>query len=143
MSARTRAPKLFGRAISTSGTAITPSGTLSQKMACQFQPCTTAPPISGPSATPRPEMPPQMPMAAGRSRWLTLPASRVSDRGRRAAAPAPCTARAAISIHGSVARALAALASVKTMMPPRNTERRPSRSPSPTAISIRVAKLSV
>ena len=43
-----------------------PTGTLIQKMACQFQPSTTAPPISGPTATPRPAMPPQMPMASGR-----------------------------------------------------------------------------
>ena len=33
------APKLFGSAKSTSGTAMMPSGTFSQKIACQFQPC--------------------------------------------------------------------------------------------------------
>ena len=111
MSARTRAPKLFGRASSTSGTAMMPTGTLSQKIACQFQPSTTAPPISGPSATPRPAMPPQMPIAAGRSRSLTEPASRVSDSGMSAAAPTPWMARATMSIHGSVLRALSAEAS--------------------------------
>ena len=52
------------------GRAMMPTGTLSQKIACQFQPSTTAPPISGPTATPRPAMPPQMPIASGRSAWL-------------------------------------------------------------------------
>ena len=42
------------------------TGTLSQKIACQLTPSTTAPPMTGPSATPRPETPPQMPIAAAR-----------------------------------------------------------------------------
>ena len=84
-----------------------------------------------------------MPIAAGRSLSLTLPASRVSESGIRAAAPTPCTARARMSIHGSVASALAAEASVKIVMPARNTVRRPKRSPRATAMSMKAAKLRV
>ena len=44
-----------GRRTSSSGAATTPTGTLSQKIACQLTPSTTAPPMTGPSATPRPD----------------------------------------------------------------------------------------
>ena len=50
------------------------TGTLIQKIACQFQPSMIAPPTSGPTATPRPEMPPQMPMASGRRAGATAAA---------------------------------------------------------------------
>ena len=96
-------------------------GTLSQKIASQLQPSTTAPPISGPSATPRPETPPQMPMASGRSLSLTEPTSRVSDSGMSAAEPTPWTARAAMSCTGSVLTAAAADARVKMARPAMNT----------------------
>ena len=48
------------------GRATRPIGTLSQKIQCHEMPSTTAPPTSGPSATPRPEMPDQAPIARPR-----------------------------------------------------------------------------
>ena len=143
MSARSFAPKLFGSAMRASATETTPTGTLIQKIACQAQPSMTAPPMSGPVATPRPATPPQMPIASGRRAIGTLPASSVSESGRMAAAPKPCRARAAMSWPGSVARAASAELSVKTMMPMRNRVRRPKRSPSATAMRIVLANASV
>ena len=92
-----------GSAQSSSGTATTATGTLSQKIACQRMPSTTAPPMTGPSATPRPETPPQMPIAIARRAAGTAAASRVRDSGMIAAAPTPWTARAAISGSALVA----------------------------------------
>ena len=120
-----------------------PIGTFSQKMASQFQPSMTAPPTSGPTATPRPATPPQMPMAAGRRRAGTEPASRVSESGMMPAAPKPCTARAAMSCHGSVLRAANTLAMVKITMPATKTVRRPMRSPRAAAARMKVAKARV
>ena len=120
-----------------------PTGTLIQKIACQFQPSTTAPPMSGPAATPRPATPPQMPIARARSRTGTEPAISVSESGMSAAPPMPCTARAAMSWPGFVLRPAKAEATVKTRMPAANTVRRPKRSPRATAIRMKVAKLSV
>ena len=142
-SARSVAPKLFGRARRASGMAMMPTGTLSQKIPCQFQPSTTAPPTSGPAATPRPEMPPQMPMASGRRRAGTEPARRVSESGMSAAPPTPWMARAAMSSPGPVDSAAKAEAAVKTMMPATKTVRRPNRSPRATAMRMKPAKLSV
>ena len=58
-----------------SGTSSSPIGTLSQKIQCQESPLTTAPPTSGPNATARPLMPPQMPNAT--------PAPARGDSGRQ------------------------------------------------------------
>ena len=120
-----------------------PTGTLIQKMACQAQPSITAPPMSGPVATPRPATPPQMPIASGRRASGTEPASRVSESGMIAAAPNPCSARAVMSWPGSVARAANAELSVKTTMPMRNSVRRPNRSPRATAMRIVLANARV
>jgi hypothetical protein len=116
---------------------------LIQKIACQAQPSITAPPMSGPVATPRPATPPQMPIASGRRAIGTEPASRVSESGMMAAAPNPCAARAAISWLGSVARAASAELNVKTTMPMTNRVRRPNRSPRATAIRIVLANARV
>ena len=74
-----------------------PIGTLSQKIQCHEMPSTTAPPTSGPSATPRPEMPDQAPIARPRFSGGNAVESSVSVSGVTIAAPAPCSARAAIS----------------------------------------------
>ncbi len=99
--------------------------------------------MTGPRATPRPETPPQIPIAAARIRGGTAAASRVSESGMIAAAPRPWTARAAISASELVLSAEAIEASVKTVMPASIIRRRPSRSPSVAAVSMKVAKLSV
>ncbi len=114
-SSRCQVPFDSGTANSSSGSATRATGTLSQKMACQLTPSTTAPPTTGPSATPRPETPPQMPIAAARIFSGTAEASRVSDSGMIAAAPRPWTARAAISASEEVLSAEAIEARVKTV----------------------------
>lgn len=87
---RRRAPPCDSRRrVSASGVSTSPTGTLIQKIQCHEMPSTTAPPASGPSATPRPLTPDQMPSARPR-----LPAGNASDRsvsdsGITIAAPAP------------------------------------------------------
>jgi hypothetical protein len=93
-------------------------------------PPTTAPPMTGPMATPRPAMPPHSPIAA--PRLSTENASLISVRvsGITIAAPAPCTARAATSIPAFGDSAAAADAPVKSSSPIVYMRRRPKRSPS-------------
>jgi hypothetical protein len=59
------------------------------------------------------------------------------------AAPAPCTARAAISAAASGARAHPAEDTANITSPAAKTRRRPSRSPSAAAVISSTAKLSV
>ena len=143
-SARSLAPKVFGRASSTSGTEMMPTGTLIQKIACQFQPSTTAPPMSGPAATPRPATPPQMPIASGRSRRATDPGDEGErERHERGAAEA---------LHGPGRDELSGVGAERREgggegedagCRPTKTVRRPKRSPSATAMRMKLAKLSV
>ena len=119
------------------------TGTLSQKIACQLTPSTTAPPTTGPSATPRPDTPPQIPIAIGRSLVGTAAASRVSDSGMMAAAPRPWNARAVIRAPLVVLSAEPMEAAVKSTTPASIIRRRPRRSPSVAAGSMNVANASV
>ena len=75
-----------------------PTGTLSQKIQCQFTPCAIAPPTTGPMAMARPPIPPQAPKANGRRRAETPADRMVSVSGVTIAPPMPCVARARISI---------------------------------------------
>ena len=68
-------------------------------------------PTTGPSATPRPETPDQMPSASPRLSAAKASLRSVRDSGVIAAAPSPCSARAAIS------------ASVREQAPPRPRRR--------------------
>ena len=142
-SMRARSPNALGRAHRASGIARTATGTLSQKIACQFHPSMTAPPTSGPTATPRPEMPPQMPMARGRRSGATAPLRRARDSGMTPAAPSPWTARAAINWAGSTLSAASTDPTPKATMPTTNAVRRPKRSPRAEAMRMRLAKASV
>ena len=72
-----------------SGISASPIGTLSQKIHCQEIPSTTAPPTSGPTATPRPLMPPQIPRAAPCLEGGNASETRVSVSGATSAAPNP------------------------------------------------------
>ena len=63
--------------------------------------------------------------------------------GMTIAAPAPCTARAAISTPMLGASAAAALDRVNTVIPTANIFRRPYRSPRAAPVSISTAKVSV
>ena len=90
------APWLSRIFASTSGIAASPIGTFTQKIHCQSMPSTTAPPTSGPLATAMPVIALKIPIAAPRLGGnAALSSARPS--GRISAAPAPCSARAAIS----------------------------------------------
>ena len=118
-------------------------GTLSQKIHCHESPSTTAPPITGPSATPSPPMPPHAPSASPRFAGGTAAERIVRVRGVTIAPPSPCTARAAISVSTLGASAAAADATVKMPSPITKSRRRPKRSPSAAPVRSSTAKVSV
>ena len=64
---RRPAPERLSRASSSSGSTTTPMGTLIQKIHCQDAASVTAPPMTGPSAAPRPAVAPQRPSARPRA----------------------------------------------------------------------------
>ena len=140
---RSRVPKSLRRAKRTSGMATTATGTLIQKIACQLHPSITAPPMRGPAATPRPEIPPQIPIARGRRSGATAPEMRASERGRTPAAPKPWMARATMSCVGSALSAARTDPIPKIAIPITKTVRRPKRSPRADARRIAPAKASV
>jgi hypothetical protein len=115
---------------------------LIQKIQCQETPLITAPPTSGPMATPRPLTPPQMPSAIPRRAGGTASESSVSVSGSTIAAPSP-SARAAISASVLADTAAPALAAVKIVRPTANIRRRPSRSPSAAPVSSSAANVKV
>ena len=88
-----------------------------QKIQCQSRPWTTAPPTSGPPATASPLIPPKIPTMAPRRSAGNAAARIVSASGVTAAAPSPCTARAAISSPEFGASAHAAEATVNSARP--------------------------
>ena len=120
-----------------------PIGTFSQKIHCHEKPSTTAPPTTGPSATPRPETPDQMPSASPRRFSLKASLRSVRVSGVTIAAPRPCRARAPISASVDEASAAAADATVKTATPTANIRLRPSRSPRAAPVRRSTAKLRV
>jgi hypothetical protein len=126
-----------------SGSRARPIGTFSQKIQCQEMPSTTAPPTSGPIATPSPLTPAQTPSAAPRRFAGTASLSRVRVSGVTIAAPNPWTARAAMSASMLGASADAALASVKIDSPATNIRLRPNRSPRAAPVSRKTANASV
>ena len=77
----------------------------------------TAPPTSGPPATASPLIPPKIPTTAPRRSAGNAAARIVRASGVTAAAPSPCTARAAISRLALGATAHAAEASVNIASP--------------------------
>ena len=103
----------------------------------------TAPPTSGPSATPSPLTPDQTPSARPRFSTGAAVLSSVRLSGARIAAPTPWTARAPISAPVVGARAAPADAAVKIAMPTRNMRLRPKRSPSADPVSRKTANARV
>ena len=97
MSSRPAGPWLSSSRRAASGASTRPTGTLSQKIHCHEMPSITAPPTSGPSATPSPLTPDQTPSASPRFSAGAAVLSRVRLSGATIAAPMPWTARAAIS----------------------------------------------
>ena len=102
---------------SASGASTSPIGTLSQKIQFHETPLTIAPPTSGPSATARPPMPPQMPSASPRRSAGTAAERIVSVSGVTIAPPTPWSARAMSSAFADVESAAAAEAPVKSSDP--------------------------
>ena len=88
-------------------------------------------------------MPDQAPSASPRFSGGNAVESSVSVSGVTIAAPAPCSARAAISAPVVGASAAAADAKVKRARPMTNMRRRPNRSPSAAPVNSRTAKVSV
>jgi len=114
---------------------------LIQKIHGQEMPCTTAPPTSGPSTTPRPVTAPNIPSAFGRCCGGNPALSRASPSGNIIAAPAPCTARKAISQPMPGASAQPTDPAVNNPMPAVNIRRRPNRSPSAAPVISSTARL--
>ena len=85
----------------------------------------TAPPTSGPPTTARPASAVKIPSALPRFSGGKALVSSATASGITSADPAPCTARAAISVPVSGASAHAAEASEKTDNPTANMRRRP------------------
>ena len=125
------------------GTSTSPIGTLSQKIQCQEMPLTIAPPTSGPRATARPLMAPQMPSATPRRAAGTAAESTVSVNGSTIAPPTPCSARATSSATIDGASAAPADAAVKIATPIASSRRRPKRSPSAAPVISSTANVSV
>ena len=132
-------PWLSVRLRAARGSSASPIGTLSQKIQCHEMPSTIAPPTTGPSATPRPEMPDHAPIASPRFSDGKASASSVSVSGVTIAAPTPWRARAVINAPVVGASAAAAEAAVKMARPMRNIRRWPKRSPSAAPVSSRTA----
>ena len=115
--------------VSTNGIATSPIGTFTQKIHSQLIPSTTAPPISGPLATERPVIALKIPIAAPRFSAGNAALSSARPRVMTSAAPAPWTARPAISHPMPGASAQAAEETVKRASPAAYSLRRPYRSP--------------
>jgi hypothetical protein len=110
-----------------------PSGTLIQKIHGHEIPCTTAPPTNGPSGTETPVVAANTPRAPARRSGGKAAVRKASASGMIAAEPAPWTARAAISVVGSPAKAHHAEAAAKRSPPIVKTRRRPNLSPNADA----------
>src|ERR1700733_13254249 len=104
-------------------------GTLTRKMEPHQNRASNKPPAMGPMAMPRPMVPPQAPMAfalslGSRNTSLMME----SDEGMVRAAPAPITARKAISRSTEPDRAAPIDPAAKTASPMRKNRFRPNRS---------------
>ena len=111
-------PKLSSIRVRTNGIATRPIGTLSQKIHSQSMPSTIAPPTSGPIATEIPVTALNRPIAAPRFSGGKAALSSARPSVSSSAAPAPWTARAAISHPTPGASAQAADAAANRPSPP-------------------------
>ena len=120
------------------------TGRLMKNTPRQVQPLTSSPPMTGPLAAPIPPTEPHRPRARDRPARVGNAAwSSTSEDGTSAAAPAPCTNRAAISTPIDGASPQAAEASANSAVPPANTGRPPRRSASAPPVSSSPANDSV
>ena len=109
--------------------AIAASGTLMMKIQCQLT-SVSRPPSGGPDAAPTAPSPAQAPIAGARRRGGIDGSSSPSEVGVTAAAPAPCSTRAAIRnpSDGDTAQRKDPIPNAAS--PAANTRRRPTTSPS-------------
>ena len=121
--------------------AISPIGTLIQKIHRHPKPSVRKPPIAGPTMRASPVTPLKMPSARARSSRAKAPLRIAMATGITNAAPAPWADRAAISARMLVDSAQAIDASMNSAMPAANIRRRPNRSPSAAPVSSNTAKL--
>src|SRR5215813_11045141 len=129
-----------------SETAITPNstiGTLIRKTEPHQKCSSSAPPTTGPIATPRPTDPAQTPIALPRSRGSKTFEMIDKVAGRTAAPPMPISARAPISWTGVCAYADASEARPNMTRPASSMRRRPIRSPSTPQVNSSPAKTRV
>ena len=117
---------------------------MSQKIHCQASPWVIAPPTTGPPSTASPVIAAEDPERPRRAARAGTPRSAApATSGITSAAPAPWTARAAISRPTLGASAHAADASENSPSPAANSRRRPNRSPSAAPVISSTAKLSL
>src|SRR5215213_9790729 len=113
-------PRLSSMRASAAGTRSSATGTLSQKIHGQETPSTTAPPTSGPHRAARPVTLLKTPIAQPRRAGGNAAPSSASASGITSAAPAPWTARPAISQSTSGASAHPAEAAANNPRPAAN-----------------------
>ena len=114
---------------------------LIQKIHCQAAPCAIAPPSTGPTMRASPVTPLKIPSALARSCDGNVALKSAIAIGMMSAAPAPWTARAAISHPTLPASAHATEAATNSTSPATNMRARPKRSPSAAPVSRSTAKL--
>ena len=119
-----------------------PIGTLTRKIQRQPAHVVSAPPTSGPMATARPTVAPQIPKAVPRSLPWNSCDRMASETANMIPPPIPWTPRDRFSISGDWAAPQSADAPVKRTTPEMKTRFRPSRSPSEPAMSTTVASIS-
>ena len=134
-------PKLSAMRRRASGMTRQPIGTLSQKIHCQETPSAMTPPSTGPMISASPVTPLKIPSAFPRSSGGNAALNRAIASGITSAAPAPWTARAAISHAALPDSAHATDAATNSASPATNMRRRPKRSPSAAPVSSSTAKL--
>ncbi len=105
--------------------AMTPTGRLRKKTDCQPRCSTMSPPTVGPRARANAEVPAHSPIAFARSCGGNVTVMIDSVPGRSSAAPAPCSARAAISCPVDCESPQNADAIVKTVSPSKKIFLRP------------------
>ena len=114
--------------------ATTPTGTLTQKTACQLKLVTRKPPRVGPVTEATPATAPQTPNAAPRRLGGKMFVRMLRVCGVRMAPPMPWTMRATMSWPGLCARLQPMDAKVKTASPTRKSRLAPYLSPSRPAV---------
>src|SRR6185312_10851431 len=127
--------------VETSATITT--GTFTRKTEPHQKCSSRKPPVSGPSATPRPDTPAQIPIARGRSSGGKTLVRIDNVDGMMNAPPSPMIPRITMSCVGDPTNAEIADPEPKTSNPTISAPRRPNLSPMVPAVSNRLANTRV